>query len=124
MTSFKAWAFYALAAAGVVAVAGASAVAAGIEGPALWVGGAIAYVVQLVAFALLVLVRKQPQLFMMAWLAGMLFRFGALGACAFWLSRRGTLPQSTTLLSLVGFLFLLLLLEPLFLRHGRHDRTV
>ena len=83
---------------------------------AVWVACAAAYALQLVAFGLLLLLRGQAHLFMAAWLGGMVLRFGALGLGAFWLSRTTALPRSTTLVSFVGFVFLLLLLEPLFLR--------
>lgn len=83
---------------------------------AVWVGAGIAYVLQLTAFGLLLALRGQPQLFMIAWLSGMMLRFGVLGLCAWWLSETAALPRSTTLISYVGFVFMLLLLEPLFLR--------
>lgn len=88
----------------------------GVDAQAVWLAAAIAYGVQLLAFALLLKLRAQPQLFVGAWLGGMVLRFGALGACAFWLSRTNVLPRGTTLLSLVVFVFVLLLLEPVFLR--------
>ena len=47
---------------------------------------------------------------------GLALRFGAVGGVAWWLSRSAALPREAALLSLVGFAFLLLLLEPLFLR--------
>lgn len=86
----------------------------------VWLSAAIAYVLQLLAFALLVALRAQPQLFMMGWLGGMLLRFGALAVYAFWVSRTAGVARGPALLSLVGFLFLLLLLEPLFLRRNTH----
>ena len=46
-------------------------------------------------------------------------RFGAVGAVAFWLSRSPVLPRDVTLVSLVGFVVVLLFLEPLFLKQGR-----
>jgi hypothetical protein len=123
-TRIRAWLLY--AASGAVATLLVATIAAALVGErrAVWVAAAIAYVIQLMAFGLLVTLNAQPQGFMLAWVAGMIFRFGALGVCAAWLSRTEVLPQSTTLLSLVGFLFLLLLIEPLFLSHGRHDQRV
>ena len=114
----KAWSAY--AAAGLAA----TAVVAGLV---LWLGNAemdravliaagIAYGLQLVAFALLLLMRDSAQLFLAGWLGGMVLRFGALAACVFWASRTGTIAREPLLLSLVGFVFLLLLLEPVFLR--------
>jgi hypothetical protein len=123
-SGIRAWLLY--AASGAAATLLAAAIAAALVGErrAVWAAAAFAYVIQLVAFGLLVMLNAQPQGFMLAWVAGMIFRFGALGVCAAWLSRTSVLPQSTTLLSLVGFLFLLLLIEPLFLSHGRHDQRV
>lgn len=117
-TRARAWAAY--AAAGLVAtavLAGAVILLLGRE-RALAVGfaAALAYGLQLAAFALLLALRPHAQLFTVAWLGGMILRFGALGACAFWLSRTGALPLATTLLAFVGFVFVLLLLEPVFMR--------
>jgi hypothetical protein len=84
----------------------------------VWFGTGVAFVAQLIAFALLVYCRRRAHLFMAGWLGGMVLRFAALGAAAVWVTRSGTLAPPATLLSLAGFLFLLLLLEPLFLRKG------
>lgn len=124
MTRVKAWLFYAAAGALVLAAAAGVAGLVATDRSAVWAAAGVAYVIQLAAFGLLIALRPQPQLFMVAWLAGMVFRFGALGIVAFWLSRTGALPLSTTLMSLVAFLFLLLLLEPVFLGHGRSDKAV
>jgi len=83
---------------------------------AIWLAAGIAYLVQLAAFGALLAVRGQGQLFMLAWLGGMVVRFGVLGLGAFLLSSSDALPRGATLISYVGFVFLLLLLEPLFLR--------
>jgi hypothetical protein len=83
---------------------------------AIWLAAAIAYAVQLAAFGALLAVRGQGQLFMVAWLGGMVVRFGVLGLGAFLLSSTDALPRGAALISYVGFVFLLLLLEPLFLR--------
>jgi hypothetical protein len=74
--------------------------------------------VQLAAFAVLVRARAHANLFLAGWVAGMLLRFGALAALAWWVTRSGAVPAGATLLSLAGFLFVFLLLEPLFLRPG------
>lgn len=89
---------------------------------AVWVAAAIAYVLQVLAFALLLALRFQPNLFLTAWLAGMVLRFGTVGVCAAWLSRSDVLPRGPMLLSLVGFVFLLVLLEPVFLRWDMRGR--
>lgn len=89
---------------------------------AVWFAAALAYALQLVAFAVLVAVRERHELFLVGWLAGMGLRFLAIGAVAFWLTHDPVLPRGAALLSLVTFVFLLLLLEPLFLRRHLHPR--
>jgi hypothetical protein len=89
---------------------------AGSNRRAIVIGAGLAYVVQLIAFAALLAVRDKQHVFMAGWLVGMLLRFGALGLCLFWASRTQTLPAMPLALSLAGFVFLLLMLEPVFLR--------
>ena len=119
-TKGNAWLIY--AAAGLVAEVAVALIVASIlggrDGQAVWVAAGLAYAVQLGAFALLLFMRDQPNLFLSAWLGGMVLRFGVLAVCAWWLSRSDVLPRSTLLLSYVGFAFLLLLLEPVFVRWG------
>ena len=123
----RAWLAY--AGVGMALVVVLTIVAAGLVAPALrpaiLIGGAIAYVLQLAAFGLLLALRDKPQLFLAGWLGGMVLRFGALGAVLYWSSRTAVLYWSSRTavlaskplaLSLVGFVFLLLLLEPVFLR--------
>ena len=114
----RAWLAYALTAA-VVVVAAALAISL-LGGPsinrAVWLAAAFAYGLQAIAFAMLLLVRDRTELFMAGWLGGMMLRFAAVGGLAFYASRFTTLPLAALLLSLVGFVFLLLLLEPVFLR--------
>ena len=86
---------------------------------AVWFAAGLAYVVQMAAFGAMQALRSNPQLFMVGWAAGIMLRFGVLGAVAFVLSRRPVLPRDVTLVSLVSFVVLLLFLEPLFLRRGR-----
>ena len=85
---------------------------------AIWLAAGLAWLLQLIAFAVLVLVRDNPRFFMAGWLAGIALRFGALGLVAFWSTRQSRLPTEPLLLGLVGFMFLLLLLEPLYLKRG------
>lgn len=114
----RAWLAYALTAAVVVVVAALATSLLG--GPsinrAVWLAAAFAYGLQAIAFAMLLLVRDRAELFMAGWLGGMMLRFAAVGGLAFYASRFTTLPLAALLLSLVGFVFLLLLLEPVFLR--------
>jgi hypothetical protein len=86
---------------------------------AVWFGAALGYVLQLAAFGALQAVRGNAQLFMLGWAAGIGLRFLAVGIVAFWVTRTNVLPPKAALLSLVGFLMLLLFLEPLFLRRGQ-----
>ena len=83
---------------------------------AVWFAAGLACALQLVAFAGLLRVRDETHQFLAVWVMGMALRFGAVGGVAWWLSRSAALPREAALLSLVGFAFLLLLMEPLFLR--------
>ena len=117
-TVLKAWLAYAVAALVVVGVAagvGTLLVSKEVV-PAVWFAAGVAYALQLIAFAGLVMVRNRAQLFLAGWLIGMALRFGAVGGVAWWLSRSAVLPREAALVSLVGFVFLLLLMEPMFLR--------
>lgn len=116
----RSWLSY--AAAGMLLTLLAAVIAGWVSGPAgrsgVWFAAGLAYVMQLVAFGVLRAARDAPQLFMGAWAGGILLRFGAVGAVAFWLRRDPVLPLAATLVSLVVFVVLLLLLEPVFLRGG------
>ena len=113
-----AWIAYAASAVALVVVG--SATVGWLVGPArsagAWVAGAVAVAVQLVAFAALVRSRRRGRDFLVSWGSGMLLRFGVIAGLAFWVTRMTTLDPEVTLLSLVGFVFLLVLLEPAFLR--------
>lgn len=100
----------------------ATLIASGSAVGALWFAATLAWVLQLVAFAVLVAVRERNELFLLGWLGGLVLRFGAVGVVAFWLSRNEVFPAAPTLLSLVAFVFVLLLMEPLFLRRGLQAR--
>lgn len=111
---------YALAAAAVVAlVAGALALVlpAGAVRAVAWTG-ALAWVVQVVTFAPLLASRRRGNAFFAALGGGTLARLLVLGVLAWWLWRSGALPLAPALLGFAGFLFLLLLLEPVFFRMG------
>ena len=114
----KAWAAYAVAALAVTLLAGGiGTVVAGDDAvSAVWFAAALAYGLQLIAFAGLVWVRDRTSLFLAGWIGGMALRFGALGGVAWWLSRSAAFPREAALISLVGFVFVLLLIEPIFLR--------
>ncbi len=86
---------------------------------AVMFAAAVSYAVQLVAFAILVKVRDNAQLFMLGWAGGMVLRFATVGVVALIVTRTGMFPRRTALLSLIGFVFMLTLLESVFLRRVR-----
>ena len=114
----RAWTAYSLTAAVVTVVVAILISLVGGAGitRAVWLSAGFAFALQTVAFAMLLLVRDRTELFMAGWLGGMVLRFAAVGGLAFYASRYTTLPLAALLLSLVAFVFLLLLLEPVFLR--------
>jgi hypothetical protein len=117
----RAWAAYAavgLVLSGVCAGV-VSLLLSGAAERAMWLSAVIAYGLQLVAFAGMLYGRRDPNLFLVSWLTGMILRFGAVAVVAWWLAQREALPREAALLSLVGFVFLLLLLEPVFLKGVR-----
>ena len=75
----------------------------------------IAWPVQVVAFVILVGGRERVS-FLAGWAGGMAVRFAAVGAAALWVTRGAGPDPASLLLSLVGFVFVLVLMEPLFLR--------
>jgi hypothetical protein len=85
---------------------------------AVMFGAGLAYVIQLVAFGALLRFHGDAQFFLLGWAAGIGLRFLTVGMVAFVVSRTEVLPLDATLLSLVGFIVLLLFIEPLFLRRG------
>lgn len=120
----RAWLTYAFASL-VVTLAGSGLAAVFADRPtvgAIWFAAAVAWVLQLAAFAALIAVRERNELFLIGWLGGLVLRFGAVGVVVFWLSRSEVFPPAPTLLSLVAFVFVLLLMEPLFLRRGLQTR--
>lgn len=120
----RAWLGYAAAGAVLtLVVAAVAVVVAGSEAAtAVAVAAVLAYLLQLAAFAVLVVVRGRSDLFMLGWVAGMGLRFAAVGAVAWWVTRTAALPAAPLLVSLVAFMFVLVLLEPVFLRRGLRAR--
>jgi hypothetical protein len=78
----------------------------------------IALPVQLVAFSVLVRYRGRAQGFMAAWASGMLLRGAVVVIAAIVVIRSGSPSAVSLLLSLAGFFFALLLLEPLCFKTG------
>ncbi len=84
----------------------------------------IAYPVQVVAFGLLVRAREEPTRFVVWWGAGIALRVAVVVAVGVASSRLASVEPAALLLSLVGFIFVLLLLEPAFLKvDGKEART-
>ena len=88
--------------------------------PASWLGlliaAAVALPVQWVAFAALMRFRGKPNGFLGVWVGGTLLRMAVLGLVAFLAISRGIEGSMALLLALAGFLFGLLLLEPMFFK--------
>ena len=116
----------AYAVAGLVLVVAAGGVASRIlpamDGRAVWVAGGLALVVQVVAFAVLMAFRRSQMGLLMAWAAGVMMRFGVVLVAGIWLVRSAGYPPLALLLSMTGFVFALLLLEPVFFRLGAANR--
>jgi hypothetical protein len=87
------------------------------DAAAVWRAGALAYAVQVVALAVLLLAGR-GQAFLAAWMAGTVARLGLLLAVALWVVRTAAVPPAPLLLGLVGFLFVLMMLEGVFYRLG------
>jgi hypothetical protein len=120
----KAWLWYAAAALAVTVLGvliGTRLVPAGAAGAVVF-AGALAWIVQLAGFGALVAVRQRSDLFLFGWVSGLILRLGSVAVVALWLSRDPVFPLGPALLSLVAFVFVLLLLEPLFLRRGLQTR--
>jgi hypothetical protein len=116
----RAWLQYALSGAVIVAVVAfaITRIVAMSDVGAVWFGAGLSYVLQLGAFAALLTFRRNAQLFLLGWAFGIGLRFLAVVVVAFWLTKRAVFPMEPALLSMVGFLMLLVLMEPLFLRRG------
>jgi len=76
----------------------------------------VAYLVQMVAFFMLVRFWGDGKRFLLVWVGGTVVRIGVILVVALVVSQGDSLPPAPTLLALAGFFFGLLLLEPLFLR--------
>jgi len=119
----RAYLGYALTGAGVVAVlAGLLGWMLGAASArSVWWAAGLAYAVQLVAFAALLRFRSRGNGFLAVWAGGILARLGVVLAGAYWVTRSSTLEPAPALLSLAGFLFVLLLMEPVFFFVGLRE---
>ena len=82
---------------------------------------AVAYPVQVVAFGLLLRARGEPSRFFVWWGAGVLLRIGVLVVIGLLALRIESLGVEALLLSLAGFFFGLLMIEPTFLKAADRD---
>lgn len=117
----RVWLAYATAALAVAVAGGFLGVlfAAGPVARGVWVAAGLAWVVQLIAFGMLLRAQSSGREFMLGWLGGMVLRMVVVAGVAIWVTRTGALPPRPTLVSLVVLVFVMLLLEPLFLKRGR-----
>ncbi|MDH5589124.1 MAG: hypothetical protein OEZ65_11850 [Gemmatimonadota bacterium] len=90
----------------------------------LLMGASVAWVVQLGAFALLTRARSQPGSFFLLWGVGALGRMAVVVVVGLGMDRFEGVEPSVLILSLVGFLFLSLLIEPLFFDRTRETAPI
>ena len=83
--------------------------------------GMIAVPVQVAAFAVLHRYRDAGNRFLMAWAGGMVLRVLSVTLVAVVVVQTGMSGGVALLLALAGFLFVLLLLEPIYLRRGSEN---
>lgn len=115
---FRHWLRYAGMATGITAlVVGVGWPLLGDEGRrGLLVAGGIALPLQLAAFGVFVRQAAGSPGFLATWIGGTLLRFAVVGGAAFWIAGLEGVNLVVALLTLVGLLFVLLLLEPWALR--------
>jgi hypothetical protein len=87
------------------------------------VAALVAFPVQIAAFSLLVRFWAERRRFLFVWVGGTVVRMGVILLAALAVSQTDFLSPTPTLLSLAGFFFGLLLLEPLFLGPRRAEST-
>ena len=83
----------------------------------LLLASGIALPIQWALFLLLMRAQGVSTQFLLRWGIGILARMGLVAAVGLLLPRLGGLDGGVLILSLCGFFFVLLLLEPLFFRH-------
>jgi hypothetical protein len=81
----------------------------------------VAYPVQVTAFGLLLRARGEPSRFFVWWGVGVAVRIGVVVIAGFVALRIESLGVEALLLSLAGFFFGLLLIEPVFLKAAGKD---
>lgn len=85
------------------------------------VAGLVAYPVQVAAFWLLLRAREEPTRFLVWWGAGIGLRVSVVIVVGVASRNLGSTDPASLVLSLVGFFFILLLIEPVFLKVGREE---
>ncbi len=119
------WLRYAAVAAGLVAltviVGWGLLDEAGRQG--LLLAGGVALAVQLAAFGILAVQETGSPGFLGAWVGSTFLRLLAVVGVVLWAATRDELDTLVTSLTLVGLLFVLLLLEPWALREAPTDRS-
>jgi hypothetical protein len=88
----------------------------GTDAASVWLAAIVAYGVQNLAFAVLLWGRRRTMGFVAGWGGGMGLRFAALAGMAIWVTVSDAHHAESALLSLIGFVMVLVLIEPLFLR--------
>lgn len=85
----------------------------------------IAYPVQVIAFGMLLLARREPANFLLWWGLGILLRMGVVIAVGIVVSATDVLPPAATIMGVAGFFFGMLLMEPAFFKSGnKNARTI
>lgn len=91
-------------------------VVSGTDRASIWLGAAVAWVVQLVAFAVLLAGRRREAGFVAGWGGGMALRFMAVAGVAVWVTVSDAHHPESALLSLIGLVMVLVLIEPMFMK--------
>jgi hypothetical protein len=89
----------------------------------IFVAALVAYLIQMLAFFLLIKFFDDRKRFLLVWVGGTVVRMAVILVAALVLTQADGLPLAPTLLGLAGFFFGLLLLEPLFLRPRGAETT-
>ncbi len=89
----------------------------------LLIAAAVALPVQGVSFAALMRFRGKPHGFVGVWVGGVALRMAVVGLVAFLAVVRGAEGLIALLLALAGFLFGLLLLEPMYFKPEARETT-
>ena len=116
----KGFGVYVLVCAALVAVVGGfvSLVLEPALSAGVWAAGAVALLVQAGTTWYRVRSGSRPERLVTVWIVGAGARLASVGLMAVWVVREPALHPASTLVALAGFLFGMLLLEPVLLKHG------